>query len=43
VGGQEGGFWGGGYFGPEAQNLHMTVMIFVLYPPVPSHLSMLSK
>ena len=26
VGGQEGGFWGGGV-GPEAQNLHMTVMI----------------
>ena len=25
VGGQEGG-WGGGHFGPEAQNLHVTVM-----------------
>jgi len=24
AGGQEGGFGGGGYFGPEAQNLHVT-------------------
>ena len=29
VGGQEGGFGGGGgYFWPEVQNLHMTVMFF---------------
>ena len=25
VGGQEGGFGGGGHFGPEAQRMHMTV------------------
>jgi len=28
VGGQEGGLGGGGYFGPETQNLHVTVMFF---------------
>ena len=33
VGGQEGGLGGGGHFGPEARNLHVTVMILYLYPP----------
>ena len=33
VGGQEGGFGGGGHFGPEAQNLHVTVRKIVLTPP----------
>jgi len=30
VGGQGGGLGGGGYFGLEAQNLHVTAMIFFL-------------
>ena len=38
VGGQEGGLGGGGYFGPEAQMLRVTVMMFFLYPPVPTYL-----
>jgi hypothetical protein len=32
VGGQK-GWEGGGYFGPEAQNLHMAVMILFFTPP----------
>jgi hypothetical protein len=30
VGGRKGGWGGGGFFGPEAQNLHVTVMIYFL-------------
>jgi len=33
VGGQEGGWGGGGHFWPEVQTLHVTLMIF-FRPPV---------
>jgi len=33
-GGSGRGVGGGGHFGPKAQNLHVTVMNFSLYPPM---------